>query len=391
MPIKKYKPLSPDPYVGKTKGDTEFARLAHLNNLVDQINESGGAGGGIQSVVGGAGSTIDNTDPLNPIVNVDGARPKTSITASTSTDFSDWSFSNPGNIYTFDNYIGAPTTFAFDAPSIDSGIEISSVLTITNNLPFSIIGLSSFYSEGYLENGSYNNVVIAPGETQDFIWNGDLGYFVRIDSKTNYYQFSLDPGNYYLSTPGVYAITAGHTDANYIYLPDASFSDRYGFKYTVINRTSYSTGLRCVSNSDNNVYFPEDMIAEYMQQYSIIEIINVGGRWTVGYYTNNHYLPTSSAVLSAVQVQGITSSTATIGASVVSSGNLPVLERGFVYGNNPDPTVDDIKIPIYPNYTGYMTSLLEFLSANTTYYVRAFCTNELGTAYGPNQSFVTLP
>jgi hypothetical protein len=38
MAIKKYKPLSPDPYVGKTKGDTEFARLAHLNNLVDQVN-----------------------------------------------------------------------------------------------------------------------------------------------------------------------------------------------------------------------------------------------------------------------------------------------------------------------------------------------------------------
>ena len=41
MAIKKYKPLSPDPYVGKIKGDTEFARLAHLNDLVDQVNNSG--------------------------------------------------------------------------------------------------------------------------------------------------------------------------------------------------------------------------------------------------------------------------------------------------------------------------------------------------------------
>lgn len=39
MPIKKYKPLSPDPFINKIKGDTEFARLAHLNNLVDQVNE----------------------------------------------------------------------------------------------------------------------------------------------------------------------------------------------------------------------------------------------------------------------------------------------------------------------------------------------------------------
>jgi uncharacterized protein (TIGR02145 family) len=38
--IRKIKPKSPDPYIGKTKGDNEFARLAHLNNLVDQINSA---------------------------------------------------------------------------------------------------------------------------------------------------------------------------------------------------------------------------------------------------------------------------------------------------------------------------------------------------------------
>jgi hypothetical protein len=40
MPIKKIKAQSPDPYLGKVKGDTEFARLAHLNNIVDQINST---------------------------------------------------------------------------------------------------------------------------------------------------------------------------------------------------------------------------------------------------------------------------------------------------------------------------------------------------------------
>jgi hypothetical protein len=43
MAVKKYKPQSPDPYVGKIKGDTEFARLAHLNDLVDQVNNNSGA------------------------------------------------------------------------------------------------------------------------------------------------------------------------------------------------------------------------------------------------------------------------------------------------------------------------------------------------------------
>jgi uncharacterized protein (TIGR02145 family) len=44
MPIKRIKAQSPDPYLGKIKGDTELARLAHLNNIVDQINQAGIAG-----------------------------------------------------------------------------------------------------------------------------------------------------------------------------------------------------------------------------------------------------------------------------------------------------------------------------------------------------------
>jgi hypothetical protein len=38
--IRKIKAQSPDPYLGKTQGDTEFARLAHLNYVIDAINNS---------------------------------------------------------------------------------------------------------------------------------------------------------------------------------------------------------------------------------------------------------------------------------------------------------------------------------------------------------------
>lgn len=40
MALKKYKPLSPDPYINKLKGDTEFSRLAHLNDLVNQVTQT---------------------------------------------------------------------------------------------------------------------------------------------------------------------------------------------------------------------------------------------------------------------------------------------------------------------------------------------------------------
>lgn len=38
MAVKKIKPKSPDPYLGKTTGDATLARIAHVNQLADQIN-----------------------------------------------------------------------------------------------------------------------------------------------------------------------------------------------------------------------------------------------------------------------------------------------------------------------------------------------------------------
>jgi len=52
MPIRRIKAQSPDPYLGKIQGDTELARLAHLNYVIDAINNGGGGGGGSLTVNG---------------------------------------------------------------------------------------------------------------------------------------------------------------------------------------------------------------------------------------------------------------------------------------------------------------------------------------------------
>jgi uncharacterized protein (TIGR02145 family) len=59
MPIKKIKAQSPDPYLGKIAGDTELARLAHLNHLIDQINAQGGGG------TGGGSITVNGEGPVS--------------------------------------------------------------------------------------------------------------------------------------------------------------------------------------------------------------------------------------------------------------------------------------------------------------------------------------
>ena len=56
MSIKKFRPESPDRALNKIKGDTEFARLAHLNRLVDDINQTNISGPqGPQGIQGPAG------------------------------------------------------------------------------------------------------------------------------------------------------------------------------------------------------------------------------------------------------------------------------------------------------------------------------------------------
>jgi uncharacterized protein (TIGR02145 family) len=63
MPIRKIKAQSPDPYLGKIQGDTELARLAHLNNIVDQINAAGIAGA--YSIIEENGSPLPQQNTIN--------------------------------------------------------------------------------------------------------------------------------------------------------------------------------------------------------------------------------------------------------------------------------------------------------------------------------------
>ena len=88
-------------------------------------------------------------------------------------------------------------------------------------------------------------------------------------------------------------------------------------------------------------------------------------------------------------VTNITSSSATCGGNVTSDGNTIVTSRGVCWGTYPNPTINDNKT-VDGNGTGSFTSNLTNLTENTTYYVRAYATNEKGTSYGEEKSFKTM-
>jgi len=85
----------------------------------------------------------------------------------------------------------------------------------------------------------------------------------------------------------------------------------------------------------------------------------------------------------------ITASTATTGGNVTADGGATVTDRGVCWSTSPNPTIAD-SYTSDGTGTGVFSSSLDNLTGGTTYHVRAYATNNVGTAYGEDVSFTTL-
>ena len=86
----------------------------------------------------------------------------------------------------------------------------------------------------------------------------------------------------------------------------------------------------------------------------------------------------------------ITHNSVTVGGEVISEGASTITERGIVWNLTGNPTTADNKMVDGSVGTGQYSTSLSGLSAETTYYVKAYAINSHGTAYGVNVSFTTL-
>ena len=92
--------------------------------------------------------------------------------------------------------------------------------------------------------------------------------------------------------------------------------------------------------------------------------------------------------VSTSSIRFIETTSVTCGGDVTSDGNAPVTERGVCWSTNNNPTISD-NYTIDGNGTGTFTSNITGLTGGTTYYVRAFATNSMGTSYGGEVTFTT--
>jgi uncharacterized protein (TIGR02145 family) len=93
--------------------------------------------------------------------------------------------------------------------------------------------------------------------------------------------------------------------------------------------------------------------------------------------------------VTTIAVSNITSTSAQSGGNVMSDGGAAVTARGVCWSTGSTPTIADSKTSDGSG-TGSFTSSITGLSPNTTYYVRAYATNSVGTGYGSPLQFTTV-
>lgn len=84
----------------------------------------------------------------------------------------------------------------------------------------------------------------------------------------------------------------------------------------------------------------------------------------------------------------ITTNSAVANGNVTWNGNSAITARGFCLSTSPNPTLGTVWQ--LGNNTGAYSLSLTGLSPNTTYYVRSYVSNGVGTNYGADRSFTTL-
>jgi hypothetical protein len=97
----------------------------------------------------------------------------------------------------------------------------------------------------------------------------------------------------------------------------------------------------------------------------------------------------SAPIITTTAVGVITVTSAICGGNLTGSGGAEITARGVCWSTSPNPTLADYFTSESPD-TGAFSSTISGLDSLTTYHVRAYATNGIGTAYGNEISFTTL-
>ena len=149
-----------------------------------------------------------------------------------------------------------------------------------------------------------------------------------------------------------------------------------------------STALRLTSSYKSDTYsFTLDNLSRATEYYVQPYATNSAGEsyGAVQQFVTLPELPT----VTTSDVMNITESSAQCGGVITDDGGGDILAKGVVWSRKENPTVDLSTRTNDGTGLASFTSNISGLFPGTTYYVRAYVTNEVGTTYGEQKEFVT--
>jgi hypothetical protein len=160
-----------------------------------------------------------------------------------------------------------------------------------------------------------------------------------------------------------------------------------GFVYATSPMPTLETTIKKITASiTENATYSASVAGLALEQTYYVRAYAINSAGTA--YSTNEVSFTTIMVLPEVSTQAVTNikignGIATFNGTIVSLGDPAYTERGFCYGIVHNPTVDDdTKKVVSGTGTGVYSSNLTGLTEGNIYYVRAYATNEKGTAYG---------
>jgi hypothetical protein len=112
---------------------------------------------------------------------------------------------------------------------------------------------------------------------------------------------------------------------------------------------------------------------------------------SIGIAYGNQVSITATAILPVLTTNTLTSiykTTAISGGNIINDGGAAITARGVCWSTSQNPTIVNNKTNDGIG-SGSFTSSVSGLSASTSYYVRAYATNSIGTTYGNQLIFIT--
>jgi len=335
---------------------------------------------------------------------------------------------NPGTTYYVYGYVKNAAGIAYSTPVQTVVTDNFPVLT-TDDVSSSNITNTTATVSGSLDNISGSTV------TQlGFIWTDDSSFFdfgLDIDNKIGVYTKTIgittgpyshkitglsELTNYYVRAYALNSVGYGYGDPK----PFTTFGtpivtvstpslptlipDQYilngsilslggyspvevGFEYFITTPPGVVTTVISIAALTTTGVFGKKVILVPNTNYSVRSYV----KYPLGTIYSGALLFTTQAGLPSVITTPIstqTSTSANSGGDVTSDGGSPVTARGLVYNTSPIPTTANPSIPGGAG-NGTFISNITGLTPGTTYYVRAYATNAIGTQYGNEVTFTT--